>query len=94
MSLSIKERCSLVFNSAFILVSVQNFPYRLIVNASLFKFNLIAVSLNLMYMAEWSLCTPDVVVLQSFTRSKILSQQIKLSIIWGECMALKVLYVT
>ena len=88
------ERCSLVLNLMLVLVSVRIFPQSIIVNASLFKFSLIAVSLNLICMAEWSLCTPDVVVLQSFTHLKNLSQQNKLSSIWGECFALKVLYVT
>ena len=94
MPLYIKERCSLVLNSVLVLVSVQLSPQSIIVNASLFKSSLIAVSLNLICMAEWSLRTPDVVVLQSFTRLKNLSQQIKLSIVWGECVALKVLYMT
>ena len=94
MSLSIKDRCSLVLNPALVLVSVQIFSQSIIVNVSLFKFSLISVSLNLICMAEWSLRTPDFVVLQSFTCLKNLLQQIKLSSIWGECVVLKVLYVT
>ena len=76
MSLSIKKRCSLVLNSVLVLVSVQIFSQSIIVNASLFKFSLIAVSLNLICMAEWLLLTPDVVVLQLFTRLKNLSQPV------------------
>ena len=52
--------------AALVVVSVQIFSHSIIVNAPLFQFNLITINLNLIRIAEWSLCAPDVVVFAVF----------------------------